>query len=1014
MGQQSSNALNAATRSGNGFAVSLETVTRVVTTQAIVRALSGIRSAVEDSYQSFTKFNQAAAEIQTILDQPLSQIRQDVRALSDEFNAPILDIAEAKYQALSNGFVTASDSSQVLTAALKFGKVGIASATDSVDLISTSLNAYARTADHAETISAKLFKTVELGRVVGTELANSFGRVAPVAHELGVSEDEVLAAFSSITIGGVKASEAATQIRSSLTALLKPSDAAKDALRALGVESGEELVAAKGYQGALKALIGTTDGSATATSELFHNIRALSGVLRETGTGADIYQQHLKAISEASASLLNQKYQLRIESNAEQVATQMNQLGNAIKVEVGEQLVSAAGLALKLAGGVDTISAAGSALLPIMAAGTASLILYGGACAVASVKASLLKSANEETSASFKILGRSLAAVTLAFSAYEIGAAAGKRIEDYLTSGRKDAEAASKILIAGKENEAAAAASIAHHTADAQYQDENSAAAKVRALWNQQTDVAKEQNEKLIADDKSAMDKIVSQHEASAAASKAAFERANDDIANSRERVGSLKDQLSDRKFDASNRALSPLAQSSKDDQRAIDLAKQGATALRRGDLEAANSAFQRAESYAQAAESAAAASKSTVAQSNAENVIQGILSTRIRAEAQYQATKKTSAAAAKKDGQAELARVKKLKSLQSDVSKNSQLFGDDGKPVGGKALEQHVAAAKASKSEFEKIAGVKLAPSKNNLDSLAKVIQGDLATRKFAIKLIPDTSKLDTGNKHLGELLKEGGLQRTNRHDTGSNAINAKQKTTNENNQVGEHKRLALGILSEKPTWLESFVNAAKQSMSVTTYATADKQQAQLNAYQSQLAAIAKSPGVPDAKQLATINSGLQTLSPQLAGQLVLQMQRLQEADVQLAQAITAAKPAAAAAPQPAAEAHSTGGLIKGYSTGGLAYLAAGGFPGGPKGTDTVPAWLSPNEYVVRAGPAQRFFSQLQAMNAGRAPEYRADGGDTHYHNYDVGGIHVHETKNPKATAREVLNAQKRQQRLS
>lgn len=39
---------------------------------------------------------------------------------------------------------------------------------------------------------------------------------------------------------------------------------------------------------------------------------------------------------------------------------------------------------------------------------------------------------------------------------------------------------------------------------------------------------------------------------------------------------------------------------------------------------------------------------------------------------------------------------------------------------------------------------------------------------------------------------------------------------------------------------------------------------------------------------------------------------------------------------------------------------------PGADRG-DQIPAWLSPNEYVVRAGPASRYFSTLEAMNANR-----------------------------------------------
>jgi hypothetical protein len=59
---------------------------------------------------------------------------------------------------------------------------------------------------------------------------------------------------------------------------------------------------------------------------------------------------------------------------------------------------------------------------------------------------------------------------------------------------------------------------------------------------------------------------------------------------------------------------------------------------------------------------------------------------------------------------------------------------------------------------------------------------------------------------------------------------------------------------------------------------------------------------------------------------------------------------------------------------------------PGGPKGTDTVPAWLTPGEFVMNAEATRMFEPQIEEMNnAGRAvqrqqggsiPEYKAVGG--------------------------------------
>lgn len=59
---------------------------------------------------------------------------------------------------------------------------------------------------------------------------------------------------------------------------------------------------------------------------------------------------------------------------------------------------------------------------------------------------------------------------------------------------------------------------------------------------------------------------------------------------------------------------------------------------------------------------------------------------------------------------------------------------------------------------------------------------------------------------------------------------------------------------------------------------------------------------------------------------------------------------------------------------------------PGEPKGTDTVPAWLTPGEFVVNAEATRMFEPQIEAMNevgkvvqkaqGGSIPEYHEDGG--------------------------------------
>ena len=1134
MGNGSAGAMQNATRSSAGFAVSLETITRVISTQLIVRSLNAIRNAVEDSFQGFIKFNQAAAEIQTILDQPLKTIRDDVRQLSDAFNAPILDVAEAKYQAISNGFVTASDSTKVLTAALKFSKVGIASVTDSVDLISTSLNAYGNSADHAETISAKLFKTIELGRVVGTELANSFGRVAPVAKEIGASEDEILAAFSSITIGGVKASEAATQIRATLTALLKPSDAATDAFRKLGVESGEQLIQAKGFQGALQSLIGTTDGSASAIAKLFPNVRALNGVIRETTTGVDIFQEHLEAIQRSSADLLNKKYELRVETNSEQVATSINKLKNLFTVDLGESLVEVAGILLASTGATNVFAASLKAVAPVAAAAAVSLAGYGVILGIASAQTSLFANSSANAVGVISKLRNGVGLLIAAYAAYQAGKLIGSGVTELIEGpGRQARDAADKELEFQK-TQTAAQENLNKIAGEKKLKLVNSAVADIGAAYYGEVDAAKGANDELIANDKATLDKIISAHTHFATDLRRAAAQAQTDIVASEKKTNDVKGQLADAQFNFQSKRYSDIGKAYRDQQRALSLSDVGGKLLSGAggqgvDKEASESAFKRAEGFAKEAASSAQTSGNISAQAQAEKTLETILQRRIAAEQAYQKTRQKDAATASKAAAEEEKKVTTLKSLSKEFLDNLNGFDKKGNPLDPKVLSEHAGKANKNLQDIYKLsfgkgskynvsdlfnfdalrqrleqsvtgAEVKsLMATPDSFTKLASQIQGSFDKHDFLVSLAIDPSKLL--GKSRDEQLKEvrsqlaGAGEEKSRQEAGNTvSTNADKEIEAARKQLNESYDSKKGVGEQLSNLLQDVTSGMASAASGTTRAFKD----QLSALRGKVHAAANGPGASRqiganlANALDTLNKdapkSMQTdfdraavevtqlariilareqkesqtksgVSPEAlkginskldksagaAGSRQLQsaaqglVQPTREASAsteamaagtrqaaeqasllsQFMQGVRENAEAAAAASQnikapeggPGAAGHALGGLVGHYANGGLVrYMAGGGFV--PKGTDTVPAMLSPNEFIVPAGPTKKFYSQLQSIRAGVQPDYKAGGGVVNNtHNY--GDVHVHESSNPRATAREVSQAQRRQQRL-
>ena len=88
--------------------------------------------------------------------------------------------------------------------------------------------------------------------------------------------------------------------------------------------------------------------------------------------------------------------------------------------------------------------------------------------------------------------------------------------------------------------------------------------------------------------------------------------------------------------------------------------------------------------------------------------------------------------------------------------------------------------------------------------------------------------------------------------------------------------------------------------------------------------------------------------------------------------------------------------------------YRAGGGFA--PRGTDTIPAMISPGETVINARSSRQFASQLNAINSGVNPAYRSNGGTVNNNSVSVGDINVNGSADPGTTARKVASELRRE----
>ncbi len=282
------------------FVVTWGTLSRVVMTQLIVRAMSQIRDALREAVEQSIEFQRRIAEVQTIAPQiggGFAQLTSEVAEFAKQFNIPLKEATEGLYQTLSNQFTAMAERTDIMTASMKLAKVGVMDFHDAILLITGTLNAYGLSSDQAESVAAKFFTTIQLGRVRGQELSAVMGQVTPIAAELGIGLEQVNSAMVGMTIGGLDAHKAATGLRGAMMALLKPSQDMQKVIHDLGYASGEQMVQAKGFQGALQAVADAADNLGSKIAKDVPNVRALTAELRLTQTGAKQVEDAMKAMA---------------------------------------------------------------------------------------------------------------------------------------------------------------------------------------------------------------------------------------------------------------------------------------------------------------------------------------------------------------------------------------------------------------------------------------------------------------------------------------------------------------------------------------------------------------------------------------------------------------------------------------------------------------------------------------------------------------------------------------------
>jgi TP901 family phage tail tape measure protein len=294
-------------------------------------ATLAIASGLAVSIKAAAEFEKSFSNVITLLDKSsfstkdfsdgVDSLRQGVLKLRAETGDSFENLNKGLFDLISAG-VSAEGAITALRAATNLSISGATNTAVAVDGITSALNAYSFEASKSQEIADKFFLAQKFGKTTVEELSSGFGLVASSASNFGISLDELLAAVSAATTGGIRTSQAYTGLAAIIQNIVVPTERAATEAERLGIEFNSTALRAQGFDKFLKSITESAEFNNTSLEKLFGSTEAMKTVFALTGSAADDFDKILSSLGDT---------QLAAATNAAALAEKNNTLDQSTK-----------------------------------------------------------------------------------------------------------------------------------------------------------------------------------------------------------------------------------------------------------------------------------------------------------------------------------------------------------------------------------------------------------------------------------------------------------------------------------------------------------------------------------------------------------------------------------------------------------------------------------------------------------------------------------------------------------
>lgn len=250
-------------------------------------SIAGLRQVFQKLSSILTDFEDSFTNVLTLLS--AEQIDEFGESLETgaidtikKFGLEVKDVNKALFDTVSAG-VDASEAIDVLDAAGILATAGTTNLSIATDGLTTIINAYGLSTEEATNISNAFFSAQKFGKTTVEELANNYGKLAPMLANVNIGYQEGLSMLAEMTKQGISTAESTTYLKSMFKSLIKPTAEAEKVLREFNVPVGVSEIQTAGLTNTLEALNNMIAQNPNAVAKAIPSVEGMTAAFALSG-----------------------------------------------------------------------------------------------------------------------------------------------------------------------------------------------------------------------------------------------------------------------------------------------------------------------------------------------------------------------------------------------------------------------------------------------------------------------------------------------------------------------------------------------------------------------------------------------------------------------------------------------------------------------------------------------------------------------------------------------------------